>query len=831
MKTFDVETLILGATFYGCGLAARIRNSLLVETSIIPGSDDVLAFSPGSGWENPFAHPLAEELRRALLACHALNGGKLWTGALAPVFAEWLEKNCVQPLFGLTPVECSGNSIRFSDLCGSEVIVHAKRILDARARVTDEKFLTALIRSPDEIGECACGPLRISYSGLPGWYYIALPLPETAPWQTARRELHRVWRERPDALRGARLLVTASRFSRPRFRNAGAALEAGLCGDAPADFLPPDRPEQADFCDVLVVGFGTAGSAAAVAAAQRGARVKVIERGSCAGGIWTGGFVPKCYLQKTTGMAAAWQKEALEDAECIGTTEPLKRVMEESAEASGAEIHYEACAFAVETENRTVKSVLWTDESGVRRRTTARVVIDATAEGSVCRLAGCEMICGRTSDGECNTYTNSMGVWRSSSFGVANFDAGRMTQRSCTDFSRNYLHTLRLHLREDFRTEPLCIIPSEFPGVREGSRIVPEKRYTIDDFFASHGQAPETLFRVLSNLDTHTNGTALEDGIFQDWLVVASLWETRLSIPVPRSALFPRGFSGIIAAGRHLGVDYALGCAIRMIPTMAALGEISGMIAARSIAAGCAPADLPYDSYAPELPVPQDAPESLNYAWFTMTEEDILRGLASDSPGLAVWNARMRNLSGLLRKFLAESAPDSLLRIHSALALGMLGDESAVPELMRIAARRDSAVPNPGFRHACPRDAAAICLLGKLHVENAVPLMLSLLTEPDCGDIRKAHLTAALIRIGDHLPETRSRIASVLRLCGENAAWRIDEPLNCSGRTVRVDGLFRVHIAGALGRWGVPHRVTEILPDDLHDQWMMNRLNERKTLC
>ena len=81
MKTFDVETLILGATFYGCGLAARIRNSLLVESSIIPGSDDVLAFSPGSGWENTFAHPLAEELRRALLACHALNGGKLWTGA------------------------------------------------------------------------------------------------------------------------------------------------------------------------------------------------------------------------------------------------------------------------------------------------------------------------------------------------------------------------------------------------------------------------------------------------------------------------------------------------------------------------------------------------------------------------------------------------------------------------------------------------------------------------------------------------------------------------------------------------------------------------------
>ena len=130
MKTFDVETLILGATFYGCGLAARIRDSLLVESSILPGSDDVLAFSPGSGWENPFVHPLAEELRQTLLARHALNDGKLWTGALAPVFAAWLEKHGVQPLFGLTPVEYSGDRIRFSDLCGSEVTVRAKRIAD-----------------------------------------------------------------------------------------------------------------------------------------------------------------------------------------------------------------------------------------------------------------------------------------------------------------------------------------------------------------------------------------------------------------------------------------------------------------------------------------------------------------------------------------------------------------------------------------------------------------------------------------------------------------------------------------------------------------------------
>ena len=44
--------------------------------------------------------------------------------------------------------------------------------------------------------------------------------------------------------------------------------------------------------DVVVCGGGTAGIAAAVCAARQGAKVRLIEAGTCLGGLGTAGLVP-----------------------------------------------------------------------------------------------------------------------------------------------------------------------------------------------------------------------------------------------------------------------------------------------------------------------------------------------------------------------------------------------------------------------------------------------------------------------------------------------------------------------------------------------------------
>ena len=54
------------------------------------------------------------------------------------------------------------------------------------------------------------------------------------------------------------------------------------------------KKSSVDF-DVIVVGFGTAGAVAAIAAARLGARVLVLERSSYAGGTQSGGGIPGFY--------------------------------------------------------------------------------------------------------------------------------------------------------------------------------------------------------------------------------------------------------------------------------------------------------------------------------------------------------------------------------------------------------------------------------------------------------------------------------------------------------------------------------------------------------
>jgi len=62
--------------------------------------------------------------------------------------------------------------------------------------------------------------------------------------------------------------------------------------------------------DIIVAGFGTAGAVAAIAAARRGAKVLVLEKGTYPGGLQTGGFITGYYVQEPTGLTAELEREA-----------------------------------------------------------------------------------------------------------------------------------------------------------------------------------------------------------------------------------------------------------------------------------------------------------------------------------------------------------------------------------------------------------------------------------------------------------------------------------------------------------------------------------------
>lgn len=833
MNTVETDTLILGATFRGCGLARRMPDAILVEPSIAPGSDYVFGFEQGTDWTARRHHPEAEELRSELLKRHALTPeGRLLNGALAPVLSDWCLRRGIYPELGLEPIELHEHTALFSDLCGSPVAFRFRRLIDARTPQSGSKSITASVYSDVPLPEGCSGSLHFAFTGVEGLYTIRLSVPENCSWQVARRELFLHWMNRSEEYTSARLQLIGCRFSRSLFANAVAALEAGLNGDFEPVFhlAAPERTEEK--CDVFVAGLGTAGCSAAVAAARRGARVIAIERNTYPGGTWTGGFLPKCYIQKPAGLLAEFYEEAARIKGFLELVEPLKIVQERAALEAGADIRYGAVAYGtVKTGNR-ISAVRWRDSSGVLHTTRAEVVIDASAEAAVCRISGCELRRGRPSDGEGNPYTNSMGTCRKTGFGVANNDAGRITQDNRQDFSRSYLAAFLRHLVSDFRVYPVCIQPSDLPGVREGARIIPENPYTIGEFLASGGNDPEPLFRVYSNVDTHTNDLAFEPETFQDWTIAASLWNIRLSIPLPRRILFPRGVSGLIAAGRHHGVDHELACALRMIPGMAAEGEAAGIIAARSVERNTPPDKLPYREFAGELPQASDADPALNRAWHAMPVEEIRRQMKSVSPGLAIWNAVRQKRNGLLNEWLEQAETGSAFRAHCAIALALLNETSAIPVLLELAEKRDAAMLNPGLNHAHSRGVAAVYLLGRLRAVSSVPLLADLLQNAPDYEFR-THALASLLKIGDAYTAVRSAVAAALRKLAEDPGWVLTERLNgTNGRgTHRADGLFRLHAAHALDRWAVSHRIAEVaaaLPMEFHQRMLWQNYEKQK---
>jgi hypothetical protein len=163
-----------------------------------------------------------------------------------------------------------------------------------------------------------------------------------------------------------------------------------------------------DVIGVLVVGAGSAGSTAAIAAARTGASTLLVDRFGFLGGTSTA-VLDTFYAFYTPGAAPRKVVSGIPDdvvgrlADCgmaferpttygagTGITydpESLKRVWDELVFESGARTLLHAFVFAVQVEAGRVVSVDVATKGGVRRLR-PRVVVDASGDADVCALAG-----------------------------------------------------------------------------------------------------------------------------------------------------------------------------------------------------------------------------------------------------------------------------------------------------------------------------------------------------------------------------------------------------------------------------------------------------------
>lgn len=167
----------------------------------------------------------------------------------------------------------------------------------------------------------------------------------------------------------------------------------------------PERMiEVVDTCDVLVVGGGPSGVAAAIAASRAGAQTILLERYNHLGGLWTGGLVLP--LLSTHGLNSKNKIEkvlygigdeiaqrlfdldmAIHEIDPVVDPEAAKYVMDVMMKESGVKTYYHCWASNVIADDNTIEAIILETKPG-RVAIKPKVVIDCTGDGDILHLAG-----------------------------------------------------------------------------------------------------------------------------------------------------------------------------------------------------------------------------------------------------------------------------------------------------------------------------------------------------------------------------------------------------------------------------------------------------------
>lgn len=365
--------------------------------------------------------------------------------------------------------------------------------------------------------------------------------------------------------------------------------------------------------DIIVVGAGIAGVAAAVQAAREGKRTALIEKTILPGGLATTGLVyiylPICdgfghqvsfglteellrlSLRYGPGDIPSWEngKNAPEAGRFRVTFSPAAYMlaMDEFLQENHVDIWYDTLVTDVECTPDRLSAIIVENESG-RGKLIAKQFVDASGSALLARRAGLP----------CFDEVNFLSVWA--------IEHERGTPND--PFLGNDIHVHATGVPWD---ESKCPPGTTFRGLSgktvtdfilksrkmlldSQARRAAQKKLSRNDLYALKLPAMPQFRKLYAldaayTLDSDENNRPFDDsiGMVPDWRKSGPVWE------VPYRSLYPKNrFGGLLAAGRCMGAIHDAWEVFRVIPCAGLTGQVAGLAASMAIDAGIEPCDV-----------------------------------------------------------------------------------------------------------------------------------------------------------------------------------------------------------------------------------------------
>jgi len=405
-----------------------------------------------------------------------------------------------------------------------------------------------------------------------------------------------------------------------------------------------------DAYDVVVVGSGSAGASAAIAAARAGARTLLVERMGFLGGIstavldtfyafYTPGRAPRRVVGglawevagRLTEEGAAFERPNTYGAGTGITYDPevLKRTWETLALEAGAEVLLHTWVTGVELDaDRRVRALTLFSKGGAGR-VEAAVVVDASGDGDVAAWAGVPF-----DDPAANEQVQSL----STVFRLANVDVERaeafgkaalwacMREASQSGAYRlpriegswhrtpqpGVVMALMTRVPRVDATDPVQLTRAEIEGRRQAWEYARFLRELVPGFERAVMISTSPAIGVRESRRVHgryrlTAGDVLTARRFDDEIALCGApvedhhagADTRWRyVPdggvygIPYRCLLPEGVEGLLVAGRCFSATHDAHASARSMGTCMTMGQAAGTAAALAAASGVVPGDL-----------------------------------------------------------------------------------------------------------------------------------------------------------------------------------------------------------------------------------------------